>query len=84
MKATADAARMTSVPPLTPLKVLTMLNWLHSICSRDLAIDLGTANTLICIRGVGIVANEPSVVAVSSLNCVEVCKHTTKPTSINE
>ena len=41
-----------------------MLNWLHSICSRDLAIDLGTANTLICIRGVGIVANEPSVVAV--------------------
>jgi rod shape-determining protein MreB len=32
--------------------------------SRDLAIDLGTANTLIYIRGQGIVSNEPSVVAV--------------------
>src|SRR5512134_3578358 len=32
--------------------------------SRDLAIDLGTANTLIYIRGMGIVSNEPSVVAV--------------------
>src|SRR5512138_472632 len=41
-----------------------MFNWLHSLFSRDLAIDLGTANTLIYIRGVGIVANEPSVVAV--------------------
>ena len=41
-----------------------MLNWLHNIMSRDLAIDLGTANTLIYIRGKGIVSNEPSVVAV--------------------
>jgi rod shape-determining protein MreB len=41
-----------------------MLDWLHSLFSRDLAIDLGTANTLIYIRGVGIVSNEPSVVAV--------------------
>ena len=41
-----------------------MLNWLHNIMSRDLAIDLGTANTLIYIRGMGIVSNEPSVVAV--------------------
>jgi rod shape-determining protein MreB and related proteins len=32
--------------------------------SRDLAIDLGTANTLIYVRGIGIVSNEPSVVAV--------------------
>ncbi|MEK7851597.1 MAG: rod shape-determining protein, partial [Deltaproteobacteria bacterium] len=32
--------------------------------SNDLAIDLGTANTLIYVRGKGIVANEPSVVAV--------------------
>src|SRR5690242_18693218 len=28
-----------------------VLNWLHNIMSRDLAIDLGTANTLIYIRG---------------------------------
>ncbi len=41
-----------------------MFNWIHSLFSRDLAIDLGTANTLIYIRGEGIVANEPSVVAV--------------------
>ena len=37
-----------------------MLNWLHNILSRDLAIDLGTANTLIYVRGKGIVSNEPS------------------------
>ena len=33
--------------------------------SNDLAIDLGTANTLVCMQGKGIVVNEPSVVAVS-------------------
>ena len=32
--------------------------------SNDLAVDLGTANTLVYVRGKGIVANEPSVVAV--------------------
>ena len=32
--------------------------------SNDLSIDLGTANTLIYVRGQGIVLNEPSVVAV--------------------
>jgi hypothetical protein len=32
--------------------------------SKDLAIDLGTANTLIYVKGEGIVCNEPSVVAV--------------------
>ena len=31
---------------------------------RDLAIDLGTANTLIYARGQGVVLNEPSVVAI--------------------
>lgn len=34
--------------------------------SNDLAIDLGTANTLIYVKGKGIVANEPSVVAVQN------------------
>jgi rod shape-determining protein MreB len=33
--------------------------------SNDLAIDLGTANTLVYVRGKGIVCSEPSVVAVS-------------------
>ncbi len=32
--------------------------------SNDLAVDLGTANTLVYVKGKGIVANEPSVVAV--------------------
>ncbi len=41
-----------------------MLNWLYTLFSRDMAIDLGTANTLIFIKGAGIVSNEPSVVAV--------------------
>jgi rod shape-determining protein MreB and related proteins len=36
----------------------------RGLVSRDLAIDLGTANTLIYARGTGIVSNEPSVIAV--------------------
>jgi rod shape-determining protein MreB len=37
-----------------------------SIMGRDMAVDLGTANTLVYVRGRGIVLNEPSVVAVSA------------------
>ncbi len=33
-----------------------------------MAIDLGTANTLVYVRGRGIVLNEPSVVAVETIN----------------
>ncbi|MEQ8841991.1 MAG: rod shape-determining protein [Acidimicrobiales bacterium] len=36
--------------------------------ARDLAIDLGTANTLVYARGEGIVLNEPSVIALNSRN----------------
>ena len=32
--------------------------------SHDMGIDLGTANTLVCLKGQGIVLSEPSVVAV--------------------
>ena len=35
--------------------------------STDLAIDLGTANTLIYVRGKGIVLDEPSVVAIANV-----------------
>src|SRR5438093_12142083 len=35
---------------------------------RDMAVDLGTANTLVYVRGRGIVLNEPSVVAVNTVN----------------
>jgi rod shape-determining protein MreB len=40
------------------------LNLILGIFSRDISIDLGTANTLVLVRGVGIVINEPSVVAI--------------------
>ena len=41
-----------------------MLNSLYGLFSNDLAIDLGTANTLVYIAGKGVVLREPSVVAV--------------------
>lgn len=41
-----------------------MLNSFLGLFSNDLAIDLGTANTLIYVKGQGVVCNEPSVVAV--------------------
>jgi rod shape-determining protein MreB len=41
-----------------------MFKRLRGIFSNDLSIDLGTANTLIYMRGEGIVLNEPSVVAI--------------------
>jgi rod shape-determining protein MreB len=41
---------------------------LSSIMGRDMAVDLGTANTLVYVRGEGIVLNEPSVVAVNVNN----------------
>ncbi|HPV24884.1 MAG TPA: rod shape-determining protein, partial [Casimicrobium sp.] len=41
-----------------------MFKFLSSYLSTDIAIDLGTANTLIYVRGRGIVLDEPSVVAI--------------------
>lgn len=38
-----------------------------SFLSNDLAIDLGTANTCVFVRGAGIVLNEPSIVAVNTV-----------------
>ena len=40
----------------------------NSFIGRDMAVDLGTANTLVYVRGAGIVLNEPSVVAINSDN----------------
>lgn len=42
-----------------------MLNKLFSYFSEDIAIDLGTANSLVYVRGRGIVITEPSVVAIN-------------------
>lgn len=44
---------------------------LFKFSSHDMAIDLGTANTVVYVRGRGIVLNEPSVVAVETLNGVK-------------
>lgn len=43
-----------------------MLSKLLGMVSSDMAIDLGTANTLVYVKGRGIVLNEPSVVAIKS------------------
>ena len=45
-----------------------MLSDLLGLLSADLAIDLGTANTLVYVKGKGIVLNEPSVVAISDVD----------------
>ena len=42
--------------------------------SHDMAIDLGTANTVVYLRGRGIVLNEPSVVAVETINGIKKVK----------
>jgi rod shape-determining protein MreB len=44
--------------------VANPLNWLLGLFSLDIGIDLGTANTLVHVRGKGIVLNEPSWVAI--------------------
>ncbi|MEC8200324.1 MAG: rod shape-determining protein, partial [Pseudomonadota bacterium] len=44
-----------------------MFSRLLGMISNDMAIDLGTANTLVYVKGRGIVLNEPSVVAIADL-----------------
>ena len=39
--------------------------------SRNMAIDLGTANTLVYVQDGGIVLNEPSVVAIETINGIK-------------
>ena len=44
------------------------LTSIFNFASRDIAIDLGTANTVVYVKGRGIVINEPSVVAMEVFN----------------
>ena len=44
---------------------MRLLHGIAGLFAKDLAMDLGTANTLIYVKGEGIVLNEPSVVALS-------------------
>ncbi len=43
-----------------------LLNKIIGVFSNDMAIDLGTANTIVSVKGKGIIINEPSVVAVQN------------------
>ncbi len=45
--------------------MFTPLTWLLGLFSLDIGIDLGTANTLVSVRGRGIVINEPSWIAIN-------------------
>ena len=45
--------------------VFNPLTWMLGRLSQDIGIDLGTANTLVTVRGRGIVIDEPSVVAIN-------------------
>ena len=47
--------------------MISMFDWLAGLFSHDLAIDLGTANTLVFVRGKGLICSEPSVVAVTEV-----------------
>jgi len=51
-----------------------MFGSVFGVLSSDLAIDLGTANTLVYAKGKGIVLNEPSVVAYQIRNGKKVVK----------
>ncbi|MBX3564827.1 MAG: rod shape-determining protein [Sphingomonas sp.] len=48
-----------------------MFSRFFRMMSHDMAIDLGTANTVVYLRGRGVVLNEPSVVAVETINGVK-------------
>ncbi|MFM8944756.1 MAG: rod shape-determining protein [Actinomycetota bacterium] len=55
-----------SDPADRPLKRRGLSETLFSVLGQDMAVDLGTANTLVYVRGEGIVLEEPSVVAVNT------------------
>ena len=44
-----------------------MIGLIRGLFSSDIAIDLGTANTLVYVKSKGIILNEPSVVAIATL-----------------
>src|SRR5690606_14284252 len=58
---TGPVPRSRNLPMANPFKPL---EWALGRFSVDMGIDLGTASTLVCVRGRGIILNEPSVVAL--------------------
>src|SRR6201989_2560206 len=57
-------------PSQVSLNHMGLFNFLR-FPSHDMAIDLGTANTVVYVRGRGVVLNEPSVVAIETINGVK-------------
>jgi len=56
---------LTKTPALQSSKGSKIIQ-LGSLLGMDMGIDLGTCNTLVCVRGKGIILNEPSVVAINT------------------
>src|SRR6266508_3025709 len=48
----------------TRMLLMGLMSYFNGFGGRDMAVDLGTANTLVYVRGRGIVLSEPSVVAI--------------------
>jgi rod shape-determining protein MreB len=56
------------------LLMASLVSRFFKLGSQNMAIDLGTANTLVYVQDRGIVLNEPSVVAIETLNGVKKVK----------
>src|SRR5712671_1664332 len=63
------SSAVDSIFPYGSRSIEELMNFrpLFSLFSSDLAIDLGTANTLVYAKGRGIVVNEPSIVAINKI-----------------
>jgi rod shape-determining protein MreB len=64
----ANARTAREEPNLTPQRQSSFFEMFSGWTGQHMAMDLGTANTLIYVRGKGIVLNEPSVVAISEID----------------
>src|SRR6202035_795987 len=54
----------TAIERALPLPYMGIFSYLTGVAGRDMAVDLRSANTLVYVRGRGIVLSEPSVVAI--------------------
>ena len=61
------AERVQRGLPVSPGRRSAGTEGLFGFLGQDMAVDLGTANTLVYVRRSGIVLNEPSVVAINTL-----------------
>src|SRR5437588_3242393 len=61
-----DATARERIAARTPPPHMGMFSYLTGFGGRDMAVDLGTANTLVYVRGRGIVLSEPGVGAIDS------------------